>query len=93
MFGGRDGVDRAAECGGVSPIVRTIAGLDRGEPAHFHGISGFDPNSYGRSRSRLANLFFTIFSRIEGHPAPQVWPIANPPGICPGNIDIDPDGY
>jgi hypothetical protein len=61
--------------------------------SHFHGISGFDPNSYGRSRSRLANLFFTIFSRIEGNPAPQVWPIAKPPGVCPGNIDIDPDGY
>jgi hypothetical protein len=61
--------------------------------AHFHGISGFDPNSYGRSRSRLANLFFTIFSRIEGNPAPQVWPIAKPPGVCPGNIDVDPDGY
>jgi hypothetical protein len=60
---------------------------------HFHGIPGFDPNSYGRSRSRLANLFFTIFSRIEGNLAPQVWPIAKPPGVCPGNIDIDPDGY
>jgi hypothetical protein len=60
---------------------------------HFHGISGFDPNSYGRSRSRLANLFFTIFSRIEGNPAPEIWPVSKPPGICPGNIDIDPDGY
>jgi hypothetical protein len=60
---------------------------------HFHGIAGFDPNSYGRSRSRLANLFFTIFSRIEGNPAPQTWPVPEPPGICPGNIDIDPDGY
>jgi hypothetical protein len=60
---------------------------------HFHGIPGFDPNSYGRSRSRLANLFFTIFSRIEGNPAPEIWPVSKPPGVCPGNIDIDPDGY
>ncbi|HEY1725292.1 MAG TPA: hypothetical protein VGF89_07710 [Steroidobacteraceae bacterium] len=61
--------------------------------SHFHGIPGFDPNSYGRARSRLANLFLTIFSRIEGNVAPQMWPLPTAPGICPGNIDIDPDGY
>jgi hypothetical protein len=61
--------------------------------SHFRGIPNFDPNSYGRSRSRLANLFFTIFSRIEGNPAPQTWPVPEPPGICVNNIDIDHDGY
>jgi len=61
--------------------------------SHFHGVPGTDPNSYGRSRSRLANLFLTIFSRIEGNPAPQMWPVPKPPGVCPGNLDIDPDGY
>ena len=61
--------------------------------SHFHGVPGTDPNSYGRSRSRLANLFLTIFSRVEGNPAPQMWPLPTPPGVCPGNLDIDPDGY
>jgi hypothetical protein len=61
--------------------------------SHFHGTPGKDPNAYGRSRSRLANLFFTIFSRIEGNPAPQTWPVAQPPGVCVNNLDRDSDGY
>ena len=61
--------------------------------SHFRGIAGFDPNSYGRSRSRLANLFFTIYSRIEGNAAPQTWPVTEPPGICVNNMDRDRDGY
>lgn len=60
---------------------------------HFRGVPGSDPNSYGRSRSRLANLFLTIYSRIEGNPAPQVWPVPKPPGMCSQDEDIDPDGY
>jgi hypothetical protein len=60
---------------------------------HFHGTPGLDPNPYGRSRSRLANLFFTIYSRIEGNPAPSVWPVSKPPGVCSRNLDIDKDGY
>jgi hypothetical protein len=61
--------------------------------SHFHGTPGQDPNPYGRSRSRLANLFFTVYSRIEGNPPPSVWPVSKPPGICVGNVDIDKDGY
>jgi hypothetical protein len=61
--------------------------------AHFHGTVGQDPNPYGRARSRLANLFFTIFSRIEGNPPPAVWPVSKPPGLCVHNLDIDKDGY
>jgi hypothetical protein len=61
--------------------------------AHFHGTLGHDPNPYGRSRSRLANLFFTIYSRIEGNPPPSVWPVSKPPGSCLRNVDIDKDGY
>jgi hypothetical protein len=60
---------------------------------HFHGTPGQDPNPYGRSRSRLANLFFTIYSRIEGNPPPSVWPVPKPPGVCSRNLDIDKDGY
>ena len=60
---------------------------------HFHGTLGQDPNPYGRARSRLANLFFTIYSRIEGNPPPHVWPVSKPPGMCPRNLDIDQDGY
>jgi hypothetical protein len=61
--------------------------------AHFHGTPGKDPNPYGRARSRLANLFFTLFSRIEGNAPPQTWPVSRPPGICVHNLDIDSDGY
>jgi hypothetical protein len=60
---------------------------------HFEGIVGRDPNAYGRARSRLANLFFTLYTRIEGNPAPQTWPVARPPGTCQWNRDVDHDGY
>ena len=60
---------------------------------HFHGKLGQDPNPYGRARSRLANLFFTIYSRIEGYPPPSVWPLSRPPGMCVNNEDDDHDGY
>jgi hypothetical protein len=60
---------------------------------HFRSAPGKDPNPYGRARSRLANLFFTIYSRIEGNPPPSVWPVARPPGMCTHDQDIDRDGY
>ena len=61
--------------------------------SHFGGVPGSDPNSYGRSRSRIANLYFTIFSRIEGNNAPAAWPLPQPPAKCANNLDVDDDGY
>jgi hypothetical protein len=37
---------------------------------HFRGAPALDPNSYGRTRARILNLFFTINTRIDGNPNP-----------------------
>jgi predicted outer membrane repeat protein len=37
---------------------------------HFHGVPALDPNSYGRTRARILNLFFTLFTRLDGNPNP-----------------------
>jgi hypothetical protein len=52
-----------------------------------------DRNTYGRSRSRIANLFFTEYSRLAQHPPLSFVPSAPAPGTsCPINI-TDADGY
>jgi hypothetical protein len=38
--------------------------------SHFHGVPARDPNSYGRTRARLLNLFFTVYTRIDGQQNP-----------------------
>lgn len=38
--------------------------------AHFRGVPALDPNSYGRTRARILNLFFTLFTRLDGQPNP-----------------------
>jgi predicted outer membrane repeat protein len=38
--------------------------------SHFHGAPAIDPNSYGRTRARILNLFFTLFTRLDGNPNP-----------------------
>jgi hypothetical protein len=35
-----------------------------------------NPNPSGEIRSRLANLYLQIYTRILGNPAPTSWPIA-----------------
>ena len=42
---------------------------------HFGGVPARDPNSYGRTRSRVLNLFYTLFTRLDGN----VNPINNSP--------------
>ncbi len=60
----------------------------------FFGVPGVDPNPYGRSRSRLANLVYTIFSEIAGQPPPITWPLSSAPGTaCPASVYLDADGY
>jgi hypothetical protein len=64
----------------------------------FFGTPGIDPNPYGRIRSRLANLFYVVFSEIEGQPPPVTWPALPAPGysapgtLCP-TAYLDADGY
>jgi len=38
--------------------------------AHFRGVPALDPNSYGRTRARILNLFFTLFTRLDQNPNP-----------------------
>jgi hypothetical protein len=38
--------------------------------SHFHGAPALDPNSYGRTRARILNLFFTLYTRLDGNPNP-----------------------
>jgi predicted outer membrane repeat protein len=37
---------------------------------HFGGVPGRDPNSYGRTRSRVLNIFYTLFTRLDGNVNP-----------------------
>jgi len=37
---------------------------------HFRGVPALDPNSYGRTRARILNLFFTLFTRLDGNANP-----------------------
>jgi hypothetical protein len=37
---------------------------------HFGGAPTRDPNSYGRTRSRVLNLFYTLFTRLDGNVNP-----------------------
>lgn len=66
--------------------------------SNFFGTPGIDPNPYGRIRSRLANLFYVVFSEIEGQPPPVTWPALPAPGfsapgaLCP-TAYLDADGY
>ena len=46
-----------------------------------------------RAAEKLATAIVSVDRRSFPLASPQVWPIATPPGVCPGNIDIDPDGY
>jgi predicted outer membrane repeat protein len=52
---------------------------------HFHGIPALDPNSYGRTRARILNLFFTLFTRLDGNPNPitDLGPNVNLPLLAP----------
>lgn len=60
---------------------------------HVHSIGAADfgpatsplrlPDPFGDIDSRLGNLFYTINSRIQGHPANPDWPLASDPGLCP----------
>ena len=75
---------------------------------HFHGAPALDPNSYGRTRSRILNLFFTLFTRLDGNNNP-IDPtgdpfnlIVNDPLLAPGLSGppascsvhyLGPDGY
>jgi hypothetical protein len=38
--------------------------------SHFHGVPAQDPNSYGRTRARILNLFYTLFTRLDGNVNP-----------------------
>jgi hypothetical protein len=38
--------------------------------SHFHGTPARDPNSYGRTRARILNLFYTLFTREDGNVNP-----------------------
>jgi predicted outer membrane repeat protein len=71
---------------------------------HFRGIPALDPNSYGRTRARILNLFFTLFTRIDGNPNPitDLGPninlpllapsLSGPPASCSVSY-LGPDGY
>jgi len=60
----------------------------------FFGAPGLDPNPYGRSRARIANLTYVIYSEIEGQPPPVTWPLPAAPGsLCPASVYLDSDGY
>jgi hypothetical protein len=60
----------------------------------FFGAPGLDPNPYGRSRARIANLTYVVFSEIEGQPPPVTWPLPSAPGsLCPASVYLDSDGY
>jgi hypothetical protein len=72
--------------------------------SHFHGAPALDPNSYGRTRSRILNLFFTLFTRIDGNvnPITDLGPnvglpllapsLSGPPASCSVKY-LGPDGY
>jgi hypothetical protein len=72
--------------------------------SHFHGAPALDPNSYGRTRARILNLFFTLFTRLDGNPNPitDLGPNVNvpllapslsgPPASCSVSY-LGPDGY
>jgi predicted outer membrane repeat protein len=59
---------------------------------HFLGVPARDPNSYGRTRARLLNLFFTVFTRIDGHPNPITGSstYANLPYVLDANLTTSP---
>jgi hypothetical protein len=69
--------------------------------SHFHGVPALDPNSYGRTRSRILNLFFTIFTRKDGgtNPITNNGAYINFPLLAPSlappmtNPPISPPGY
>jgi hypothetical protein len=50
-------------------------------PASF-GSSPDNPNPFGDVRGRLGNLFFTINTRIGGHPPNTSWPLTTRPPDC-----------
>lgn len=62
--------------------------------SHFHGTPARDPNSYGRTRSRLLNLFFTVFTRIDGkaNPITGSSAFANLPYVLDANLTSPPSG-
>jgi predicted outer membrane repeat protein len=72
--------------------------------SHFHGAPALDPNSYGRTRARILNLFFTLFTRIDGNlnPITDLGPnvgfpllapsLSGPPASCSVKY-LGPDGY
>lgn len=72
--------------------------------SHFHGVPALDPNSYGRTRARILNLFFTLFTRLDGNPNPitDLGPninlpllapsLSGPPASCSVSY-LGPDGY
>jgi CSLREA domain-containing protein len=56
------------------------------------GGNSIDPNSYGRTRTRILNLFYTLYTRLDGKPNPITslsidvpFPLLNPaftPPVC-----------
>lgn len=72
--------------------------------SHFHGAPALDPNSYGRTRARIMNLFFTLFTRLDQNVNPITNVGANvnlplmapslggPPASCSAPY-LGPDGY
>lgn len=71
--------------------------------SHFHGVPARDPNSYGRTRMRVLNLFYTLFTRLDGQPNPVTGDpllasnpldsnLTSPPATCSVSY-LGPDGY
>ena len=72
--------------------------------SHFHGVPALDPNSYGRTRARILNLFFTLFTRLDGNVNPitnvganinfplMAPSLSGPPASCSVQY-LGPDGY
>jgi hypothetical protein len=75
---------------------------------HFHGVPAIDPNAYGRTRARILNLFYTLYTRLDGNinpisptgtplnliiDDPLLAPsLTGPPSSCSSRY-LGPDGY
>jgi len=76
-------------------VENTLFEADRyvlNNASHFHGVPARDPNSYGRTRARLLNLFFTVFTRIDTkqNPITGSSAFANLPYVLDANLTSPP---